>query len=95
MTGPLGSYAVLCHASWPVVAFTDAPPVPMRPVSGFVAPPVSVGAFATAGFEVLSPDVLSTPLSRLDLTGLTKADRSDIRYWRPDALADLLFNWWD
>jgi hypothetical protein len=33
-------------------------------------------------------------MSRVDVSGLAKAEL-EIRYWSPDALSDLLFNWWD
>lgn len=88
-------YIVLCHAHLPVVSFADTPLVPRRPVSGFVDPPLWTGAFETAGLRMLSADELSTPMTQVDLSELSAAELTQIRYWRPRVLSDLLFNWWD
>ncbi|MCT9076504.1 hypothetical protein [Streptomyces fulvoviolaceus] len=95
ITGRGHSHVVLCHAHLPVVAFTDTLPVSGRPLSGFVDPPTWVAGFEAVGLRPLPVDELSTPMSRVDVSELTKVELDEIRYWRPDALSDLLFNWWD
>lgn len=95
LTSREGAQIVLCHASWPVIAFTAVPPAPLRPVTDFVSPPPYADVFENAGFEVLAPAALNTPSSALDLTELTRAERADLRYWRPGTVGELLFNWWD
>ncbi|GAA4026066.1 hypothetical protein [Streptomyces plumbiresistens] len=89
------SRTVLCHAHLPLVAFTDTPPEPGRPLSGFVDPPSWAEAFRAAGLRALRADELSTPMCRVDPAGLAEAELAQLRYWRPDTLSDLLFNWWD
>ncbi|MFI2431373.1 hypothetical protein [Streptomyces sp. NPDC018693] len=89
------THVVLCHAHLPVIAFADAAPVPGRPLTGFVDPPGWADGFSTVGFRCLSVEELRTPMSDVDATGLTEAELTQIRYWRPEALSDLLFNWWD
>ncbi|WP_157875840.1 hypothetical protein [Peterkaempfera griseoplana] len=90
-----GSYTVLCHAHLPVVAFTGTPPMPGLPVRDFMDVPLNTGGFEAEGLRVLSADELGTPVARLDLGDLARAERVQIRHWRPQVLGDLLFNWWD
>ncbi|MEU9286634.1 hypothetical protein AB0D57_18420 [Streptomyces sp. NPDC048275] len=92
--GPV-SHIVLCHAHLPVAAFTETPPVPGKPVSGFVDPPPWAGGFEAAGLRILPVEELSTPMTRVDLSELSTAELAQIRHWHPQVLSDLLFNWWD
>ncbi|GAA3154321.1 hypothetical protein [Streptomyces echinatus] len=95
VTSRAAPYVVLCHAHLPIVAFAAASPVPGQPLSAFVDPPPWGAGFEVAGFRCLLADHLNTPMSRLDVTGLAEAELMQIRYWRPEKLSDLLFNWWD
>ncbi len=95
ITGSVGAYVVLCHAHLPLVAFTDTQPVPGRPVSGFVDAPAWAGSFEAVGLRALLVDDLSAPMTRVDVSELPEAELIQIRYWRPEVLSDLLFNWWD
>ncbi|MFF7048279.1 hypothetical protein ACFY94_07955 [Streptomyces griseorubiginosus] len=95
ITSPTGSVIALHHTDRPIVAFTGTPPVAGRPVSDFVDPPAYADVFEAYGFQVLTPDALNTPSGELDLTDLAPIGPSDLRYWRPDVLGDVLFNWWD
>ncbi|KUN92301.1 hypothetical protein [Streptomyces resistomycificus] len=94
ITGRGAARTVLRHADRPLVAFTLAPPVPGPPVSGFVDPPAWAAVFEAIGLRSLSVRELGTPLSQVDERELAEA-ADDIRYWRPEVLSDLLFNWWD
>ncbi|MHA5051329.1 hypothetical protein [Streptomyces sp. SD15] len=89
------SHIVLCHAHLPVAAFIETPPMPGKPVSGFVDPPSWAGGFEAAGLRILPVEELSTPMTRVDLSELSTAELAQIRYWHPEVLSDLLFNWWD
>lgn len=84
-----------CHACPPVVGFVDAPPVPGRPVAGFVSPPEWAGCFPDAGLRILHVPELSKPLTEVDLSGLAQAELAQVRYRRPGVLGQPLFNWWD
>jgi hypothetical protein len=95
VTGRVKTPVVLCHAHLPVIAFAGVPPVPGQPLSGFVEAPPWADSFAAAGFRCLSVEELSTPMSRVDVAELAQAELAQIRYWRPEVLSDLLFNWWD
>jgi hypothetical protein len=89
------SRTALCHAHLPLVAFTDTPPEAGRPPSGFVDPPAWAEAFGAAGLRALRADELATPMSRVDVAEPAEAELEQMRYWQPDTLSDLLFNWWD
>lgn len=89
------AHTVLRQADLPLVAFTREPPVPGRPVAGFVDPPSWATPFEDIGLRALSVRELRTPVSEVDAGLLATADPDDVRYWRPDVLSDLLFNWWD
>ncbi|MFC7259402.1 hypothetical protein [Streptomyces lutosisoli] len=95
VAGRGASLVVLCHDHLPVVAFTDTPPVPGRPVARFVDPPAWAGSFGTVGYRVLHARDLSAPMTEVDLSELAKAELAQVRYWRPEVVGDLLFNWWD
>ncbi|WP_053750255.1 hypothetical protein [Streptomyces sp. MMG1533] len=95
ITGRGESRTVLCHAHLPLVAFTDTPPEPGRPLSRFVDPPSWADGFGAVGLRALRAGELSTPMSRVDVGELAAAELEQARYWQPDALSDLLFNWWD
>jgi hypothetical protein len=95
ITSRLEAYVVLCHAHLPIIAFASAPPVPGQPLSSFVDPPPWVAGFEGVGFRCLPVEDLSTPMSGVDVTELAEVELTQIRYWHPGALSDLLFNWWD
>lgn len=87
--------AVLCHVNLPFVAVTNTSPVPGRPVSGFVDPPGWAGIFERIGLRALHAQELSVPMAKVNVSDLSRAELSQIRYWRPAVLSDVLFNWWD
>ncbi|MGK4586212.1 hypothetical protein [Kitasatospora sp. HPMI-4] len=88
-------HVVLCHVHLPLVAFTHVLPQPGQPVAGFVDARMWAGGFEGAGLRLLTVQELGTPMDQVDLRSLSKAELAQIRYWRPEVLSDLLFNWWD
>ncbi|KQW03354.1 hypothetical protein ASD08_44480 [Streptomyces sp. Root369] len=69
--------------------------MPGQPLSRFVDPPPWADAFEAAVFRCLQVEDLSLPMSKVDVAELAEAELAQIRYWRPQGLSDLLFNWWD
>jgi hypothetical protein len=61
----------------------------------FLAPPPWALAFALTGFEVLDLDRLTTPLSAVDTSALSRNERRQLRVYGITALGGLLFNAWD
>ncbi|MEV0599902.1 hypothetical protein AB0I82_11490 [Streptomyces sp. NPDC050315] len=95
ITSPSKTYDVLCHKNLSVVAFASAPLVPGQPLSGFGDPPPWADDLEVAGFRCLTVEDLRMPMSKVKVTELAEAELTQIRYWRPEVLGDLLFNWWD
>ncbi|MEU1260031.1 hypothetical protein [Streptomyces chartreusis] len=79
----------------PTIAFARAPPVPGQPLSGFVDPPSWIDKLEAADFRCLSVEDLRTPMAKVDVTEWAEAELTQIRYWRPAVLSELLFNRWD
>lgn len=46
-------------------------------------------------FQVLTSTELNMPISLIDMSGLDRAERRQIAYWKPQTLGELLFNHWD
>lgn len=86
---------VVCHLHLPLVAFTAEPLPPFTPVTAFIDPPTWAEAFTTEGFQVLDRGELQTPLPCVDLSALDPVELRQVRSWRPELLAELLFNSWD
>lgn len=58
------------------------------------------GTEAISGeFTVLSKDELETPVPKnpeeLKSSGLNKGEIKQIKYWKPDRLGEIVFNFWD
>ncbi|GGM58311.1 hypothetical protein GCM10012275_31900 [Longimycelium tulufanense] len=46
-------------------------------------------------YRVLSRAVLESPLTEEDLATLSRHELREIRFWRPETVAEVLFNDWD
>lgn len=77
------------------VTFTSTPPVPGQRVSEFEDPPAWAGTFGAAGLQPLAALEPSTSMADVNIGEPAEAELAQLRYWRPDVLSDLLFNWWD
>ncbi|MFI5684759.1 hypothetical protein [Streptomyces sp. NPDC051636] len=82
-------------ARLPAVAFVDAPPVPGRPVAGFVSPPGWAEGCAGVALRLLGVPESGTPLTEVGLGESGEAELAQVRYGRPEVLGQLLFNWRD
>ncbi|MFC8616506.1 hypothetical protein ACFT9M_08830 [Micromonospora purpureochromogenes] len=87
--------ALLRHTLLPLVALARPRCVGDAGVA-FVDDATLAAALAeVSGLRVLSVAQLHTPLSRVDLTALTADEHTQLAYWKPDTVGDLLFNFWD
>lgn len=88
---------VLCNHARPWLAFA----APGQYSAGnrlltFVDAPGLAAAFAAlTDFLPLERADLELAPSKLHLAALDAHVRKDIRYWRPDRLGDVIFNFWD
>ncbi|WP_405450670.1 hypothetical protein OG350_27160 [Streptomyces achromogenes] len=91
--GRAGETVVLCHAHHPWIAF--APERRNWYDDEFLAPPPWAHAFTDAGFTVLDRERLTTPLSAVDTSALTRDEWRRIRLYHLTTLGGLLFNAFD
>jgi hypothetical protein len=86
--------SILGHASFPIIAFAE----PLVP--GEIR---FRDAFAIASrINVLFPEVtiatceeFSRKIEKSDLEQLDRIEREQIKYWKPQTIGELAFNWWD
>jgi hypothetical protein len=59
--------------------------------------PVSLAAtfLAATEFQPLDARWLSADLNNELLTGLAASELKQVRYWKPERVGDLIFNFWD
>ncbi|WP_030154529.1 hypothetical protein [Glycomyces sp. NRRL B-16210] len=90
-------YDLLCAQHLPWVAFCHVTPDYMgfEVNTVFREPPPWASLLAELDYRVLSHAELQTPSAEIDTSELTPAARGEVKYWRPNCLAEFLFNWWD
>ncbi|MFF5441937.1 hypothetical protein [Streptomyces achromogenes] len=88
-----GETVVLCHAHHPWIAF--APERRNWYDEEFLAPPPWARAFTDAGLTVLGRERLTTPLSAVDTSSLTRVEWRQVRLYGLTTLGGLLFNAFD
>jgi hypothetical protein len=49
----------------------------------------------TPPFRLLSALELSLPVTEHDLVNLSPVEKAQIRYWQPESVGDMIFNYWD
>lgn len=93
-----GPVAVFLNRHFPVIGFAvppgagDVSPLPLR----FVDCKLLAQEFrATGGYEVLSREELERSLDPNHLQQLLPAEIEQAKYWRPQRVGDVVFNFWD
>ena len=85
---------IICNPVYPVVALTLDP----EKVFGldFISVPTVENAINQyTEYVVLTKEYLETPFSKYDTGELNDAEISQIKYWKPKTLGEVIFNWWD
>ncbi|MEU7165476.1 hypothetical protein AB0A70_12650 [Streptomyces morookaense] len=85
---------VLCHAHHPWIAFARERQ-DWYGAGDFIEPPPWSQPFAAVGFSLLSAGQLETPLTDLDTSMLSRAERYQIDFFALTTLGGVLFNAWD
>ena len=87
--------AVLANAFHPLLAIAEPPrPREFRPPFR-EAPELAAALAEHEPFRVLSTAQLDRPLSTVDLSELSKAERRELRTWEAATVGDVVFNHWD
>jgi hypothetical protein len=86
-------FSVICNRYFPVVAVVE------RPIAYLNVQPIDVPEFTNLlqnmGLAVVSTNELLRPLQESDLQTLSDSEREQARYWKPQRMVDVAFNWWD
>jgi len=85
---------VLCNRHVPVVAFADQ--VDGMEIERFLGAPVDFAATMVAsGFDVGDVAELNRRVTSGDLKMLSPTEQDQAKYWKPERVGDIIFNWWD
>lgn len=89
--------SVLCHSVYPFVAFVLPGCFGLRcPDLTFVAPVRLAAAFsALTEFQPLDIEWLATDLRPELLVDLAPVELEQVKYWKPQRIGELIFNYWD
>ena len=85
--------AVLCNAHFPWIAFAEASDNLLLRFKE--ATPLAAWIEDAMPCEVVSLSSLEAPPDAGLLADLSPVERQEIRYWRPQRLGDIIFNFWD
>jgi hypothetical protein len=86
-------HRIVCHPATGFVAFAAPPAFPGAAELCFREPPPWAEVFGWFGLRLLRPEVLATPLARVDFSGLGREERERLRHERARTLGELLFTW--
>ena len=87
--------AALRHALLNVVAFVQVPGDHVAPPLAFTDRPGLAQVLGEIGYQVLPAAELRQPTTSADLSNLTAHEHEQIKYWKPETVGELLFNYWD
>ena len=86
---------VACNAIYPVVAFVEEPKEHECSLTFIDLKEPAEMIEKHTNFKVLTQKELNTKLSLAELKYLNKAELSQIKYWQPQTIGEIIFNWWD
>jgi hypothetical protein len=87
--------AVLGHNSVSVIAFAEPRPPGHATVTFIDRPELAAAIRATCDLPIFTKQQMNSPVPTADLTALGADEHRQIRYWRPNTIGELLFNFWD
>jgi hypothetical protein len=87
--------AVVLNRYYPIVAFV-APPSEHESRRRFVDAPALYDSFRGFGiYEVLTASEAQRPVAEEFCRSLSRTELEPLRYWRPQLIGDVVFNYWD
>ena len=88
-----GTIAVLCNGHFPIIAFAEASDdLPLRFIDAEALAPRFEEVMPC---EIVSRSSLEAHPDTESLANLGAVERDQIRYWRPQRLGEIIFNFWD
>lgn len=85
-------FYILLHSIFPFVAFASV--VDYSGIT-FIDEPEQVKTILTESYNVLDTNLLNQTLTREDTSRLGKQEQEMIRYWKPETIGEVIFNYWD
>jgi hypothetical protein len=61
----------------------------------FVEASILASLYERLDYTILSQDVLTMQLDQSHMKQLDVAELKQIRSWKPQTIAEVIFNWWD
>lgn len=92
------NFALLIHEFSPYVALSSSLPDYFNLIFFDDSAFAEAAQRFVAPFEILRASELSRPLSdadRIFVSQLSAQHERDLKHWKPDAVGDVIFNWWD
>ena len=87
--------SILIHDSFPFLAFTQSSDVPYLEIEFCEWPEFCRLIYRVADWQVLPTDFLNQPVTMEITEALSPAERSEMLYWKPKKIGDVIFNSWD
>jgi len=87
--------AALRHTLLNIVAFAQSLGDHVAPPLAFTDRPGLAQILGEIGYQVLPAVELRQPTTSADLSNLTAHEHEQIKYWKPETVGELLFNYWD
>jgi hypothetical protein len=89
-----GKVFLVCHAVLPMIAGVLSPGPSFEEIR-FCDTLLAGRPWDSRPFSILGMDILDMPIEMADLSLLSSAELRDVRFWEPDTVGQLLFNYWD
>lgn len=87
---------MLGHSTYPLIAFVEPLAPNMCELRFRDAAPISKRiAELFPDVAIASADDLAQQIDAADLAQLNRAERDQVKYWKPHTVGELAFNWWD
>ncbi|MBQ4898761.1 hypothetical protein KB559_07920 [Paenibacillus sp. Marseille-P2973] len=85
-------FHILLHSIFPFVAFAS-----VVDYSGivFMDAPEQVKTILRESYKVLETKLLNQALTREDTRTLGRHEQEMIKYWKPETIGEVIFNYWD
>jgi hypothetical protein len=87
--------AVLINRHSPLLAFAETPTPGSFSLQFIDAPEVADSFRRLCDYQILNACSLNEPVSEICVNELAECELMQIRYWKPERVGDVVFNFWD
>ncbi len=86
---------VVCNSIYPYIALANEPEKSKCQLNFLTNESIEDAIGTYTNFEVIPSTSLCEQLTSENLSYLNKAEQSQVNYWRPNTVGEVIFNWWD